>query len=125
MSAGSATYAPPRGRRGGQRNGSARRGGPRAAAGRVRWDRLGRIAMLLVLLALVYLYLSAGAHMLSSWTQSRRDNAAVGALEREHRMLLREHNALSSQSNLEIQAQQLGMLRPDERAYVVHGLPRN
>ncbi len=81
--------------------------------------------MLLVLLALVLLYVSAGAHMLSSWKQASRDNAKVAVLAREHRALLSQHNALSSESNLEIQAHQLDMLRPGERPYVVPNLPHN
>jgi len=125
MPGASATYAPPRPRRGTASKGAGGRPTALAAAGRVRWDRLGRIAMLLVLMALVYLYLSAGAHMLSSWKQSSRDNANVAKLEREHRALLRQHNTLSSQSNLEIQAHQLDMLRPGERPYVVPNLPHD
>jgi hypothetical protein len=81
--------------------------------------------MLLVLLALVFLYLSAGTHLLASWRQSRRDSATVARMEREHTALQRQHNELSSQSNLELQARQLDMMRPGERAYVVTGLPRN
>jgi hypothetical protein len=79
--------------------------------------------MLLVLAALVYLYLSAGAHLLSSWRQSSHVNGTVAAMEREHRTLLRQHNELSSQSNLEVQARQLDMMRPGERSYVVTNLP--
>jgi hypothetical protein len=70
-------------------------------AAHVRWDRLGRVAMLCVLGALLYLYLSAGVHMLSSWRQSSHDSATVGSLEREHRALLRAHDTLSGQSTLE------------------------
>jgi hypothetical protein len=81
--------------------------------------------MLLVLVVLVLLYLSAGAHMLSSWKESRRDKATVATMEREHSSLLREHKLLGSQSNLEIQARQLDMMRPGERPYVVTNLPRN
>jgi len=81
--------------------------------------------MLLVLGALVYLYLSAGLHMLSSWRQARHDNATVAAMEREHRALVRQHSVLSSQSNLEIQARQLDMMRPGERPYVVTNLPHD
>jgi hypothetical protein len=46
-------------------------------------------------------------------------------MESERRVLLREHKVLSSQSNLEIQAGQLGMMRPGERPYVVTHLPPN
>ena len=81
--------------------------------------------MLLVLVVLLFLYLSAGAHMLSSWRQSSREDATVARMEHEHEALLREHKALSSQSNLEIQARQLDMMRPGERPYVVTNLPRN
>ena len=126
MSGASATFAPRRSGRGAKPKGSSRpaEAGLRAAA-RIRWDRLGRVAMLLVLVALVFLYLSAGAHMLSSWKQSRHDHATVAAMEREHLTLLRQHNLLSSQSNLEIQARQLDMMRPGERPYVVSHLPNN
>jgi hypothetical protein len=125
MPGASATYAPSRSRTGGAAKRTPQRPGVQTAAGRVRWDRLGRIAMLLVLLALVFLYLSAGLHMLSSWKQSSRDNARVSELQSEHRTLLHEHNLLSSQSNLEVQAHQLDMLPPGERPYIVKNLPRN
>jgi cell division protein FtsL len=95
------------------------------AAGRVRWDRLGRIAMLFVLVALVFLYLGTGVHMLSTWRQSHRTTARVSAMEREHHRLIGEHNRLSSQANLEDQAKALGMQRPDEQTYIVGNLPSN
>jgi cell division protein FtsB len=91
----------------------------------VRWDRLGRLALLCVLVALVYLYLSAGLHLLSTIHQSHRDKAAVVVMEAEHRELTRQHEALSGQAALEAQARQLGMMRKGEQPYVVGGLPRN
>jgi len=91
----------------------------------VRWDRLGRIALLAVLVALVGLYVSAGVRMLSSWHQASHDRSAVAAMEREHRQLVRQHEALSGQSALEEQARKLGMMRRGEQQYVVNGLPAN
>jgi cell division protein FtsL len=91
----------------------------------VRWDRLGRIAMLFVLLALVFLYLGAGFHMLSTWRQSQRTSARVAAMQSEHRRLVAEHNRLSSQANLEDQAKALGMQLPNEQTYIVGNLPGN
>jgi hypothetical protein len=91
----------------------------------VRWDRLGRVAMLCVLGALFYLYLSAGIHMLSSWRQSSRDGAIVTSMEREHSTLLRAHETLSQQTTLEAEARQLGMMKAGEQPYVVSGLPQN
>jgi hypothetical protein len=91
----------------------------------VRWDRLGRIAMLCVLAALLYLYLSAGVHMLSSWRQSSHDGARVASMEREHRALVGAHETLSRQSTLEAEARQLGMMKAGEQPYVMSGLPKN
>jgi cell division protein FtsL len=91
----------------------------------VRWDRLGRIAMLFVLLALVILYMGTGIHMLSTWRQSHRASARVASMEVEHRRLIAEHNRLSSQANLEVQAKALGMQRPEEQTSVIGHLPNN
>jgi cell division protein FtsB len=91
----------------------------------VRWDRLGRLAMLCVLGALLYLYLSAGVHMFSTWRQSHRDAATVAALEREHAVLTRQHETLATQATLEGEARQLGMMRKGEQPYVLSGLPPN
>ena len=91
----------------------------------MRWDRVGRVAMLCVLVALVYLYASAGVHMLSTWRQSRHDNAAVASMEHEHALLVRQREALTAPGTLETEARQLGMMKSDEQPYVISGLPGN
>ncbi len=103
-------------------------GAQRARAGaipRVRWDRLGKMAMLVVLAVLLYLYLSAGLHMYSTWGQSRHDKTVVARLEREHHALAREHEALGRQNTVETEARQLGMKKANERQYEMTGLPPN
>ena len=92
---------------------------------RVRWDRLGRVAMLFVLAALLYLYLSAGIHMFSTWSQARRDSATVRALQREHVTLVHQRETLGRQETVETEARQLGLMKAGEQAYVVSGLPNN
>ena len=91
----------------------------------MRWDRLGRVAMLCVLGALFYLYLSAGINMWSTWRQARGDSAAVLAMERENRLLVRQHEALGRQATLEAEARGLGMMNKGEQPYIVSGLPNN
>jgi hypothetical protein len=91
----------------------------------VRWDRLGRLAMLCVLAALLYLYLSAGIHMLSTWRQAHHDSATVVSMEREHKALVREHEALGRQGTVEAEARGLGMKKSGEQQYVIPGLPSN
>jgi hypothetical protein len=101
---------------------ASRRGTSRS---RVRWDRLARVAMLCVLIALVYLYASAGVHMLSTWRQSRRDNATVASMEREHALLVHQREALTAAGTLETEARQLGMMKSGEQPYVISGLSGN
>jgi cell division protein FtsB len=127
MAAGTASGAAARGlgaaRAGARRTRSA--SDDRSSLAGVRWDRLGRVALLFVLAALIYLYLSAGVHMLSKWAQQRRDSAVVAVLSREHARLTRQHEALGRQQTLESEARQLGMIKPGEQPYVVTRLPNN
>lgn len=103
---------------------------PRSLAGaspvaRVRWDRLGRVAMLCLLVALLYLYVSAGVRIYSSWSQARGDSAQLATLEREHSQLQRQHEALGRRGTVEEEARGLGMMHADEQPYVIPGLPNN
>jgi cell division protein FtsL len=101
------------------------RAGGRATLPRVRWDRVGRLAMLVVLAVLLYLYLSAGIRMLSTWHQSRNDSATVATMEREHKALVRQRESLGRQGTIEAQARDLGMKKPNERQYIVPNLSSN
>jgi hypothetical protein len=86
---------------------------------------VGRIAMLCVGVALLYLYLSAGIHMLSTWRQARSDSSTVAAMEHEHVLLKRQHEVLGRRGTMEEEARRLGMMKRGEQSYVVTGLPDN
>lgn len=79
--------------------------------------------MLFVLVALLYLYLSVGLHMFSTWGQSRHDSATVASMEHEHKTLLREHESLGRQGTVEGEARRLGMKKAGEQQYVIPNLP--
>jgi cell division protein FtsB len=81
--------------------------------------------MLLVMVAIAYLYLSAGMRLFSAWGESKRDSAQAQALERQNRALQRRHAALASPGAVQAQARRLGMVRRGEQAYIVSGLPAN
>jgi hypothetical protein len=81
--------------------------------------------MLVVLLAIVYLYLSAGLRLFSAWGESKHDAAQVQVLERQNRQLESQHKLLASPGSVQVQARKLGMIRGGEQAYVVSGLPDN
>ena len=90
----------------------------------VRWDRIGRLALLFVGLLLVYLYINPLRTYVATYKEARTKRAEVSELRREHSELVRRARALRNPNSIEMEARRLGMVRPDERAYVVRGLPR-
>jgi cell division protein FtsB len=100
-----------------------RSGGLAAAALRVRWDRVGRVALLCVLGLVLLLYVGPAHAWISTWRESHARRDQVRALQREHARLQAIHNSLKDPRTLEKQARALGMVRPGERSYVVSGLP--
>jgi cell division protein FtsB len=81
--------------------------------------------MLCVLVALVYLYASAGVHMLSTWRQAHRDRAVVATMRHEHTLLVSQGEKLNKQATLEDEARQLGMMKKGEQPYIIGQLPNN
>ncbi len=81
--------------------------------------------MLCVVVALAYLYSSAGLRLLSSWREARRDSAQVHQLEVQNRALREQHAALASPGTVQEEARRLGMMRQGEQVYSVSGLPAN
>ena len=96
----------------------------RHAAARIRWDRVGRTALLVVLLGVLLLYVGPLRSWVDTWRESKSRNAEVAALERENARLRARRDQLRDPAALEREARRLGMVRPGERAYVVEGLGR-
>lgn len=90
----------------------------------IRWDRLGRLALLGTLIVILLLYLSPAKHW---WEQSRTAAAQREELEElgsENRKLKQRVKALRDPGALEREARRLGMVKAGERAYIVEGLPK-
>jgi hypothetical protein len=91
----------------------------------VRWDRLGRLAMLGVLVILVYLYVSPARALWSAWHEAGRRKTDVARLKRANAQLRARRDALLVPSTLDLQARTFGLVRRGERLYNVDGLPSN
>ena len=91
-------------------------------APRVRWDRIGRLALLFVGLLLIYLYINPLRTWVSTWQEAQTKREQVTQLEQEHATLVKRARALRSPGSIEVEARRLGMVKPDERAYVIRGL---
>lgn len=89
----------------------------------IRWDRLGRCALLAVLALVLYLYIGPTASWVSTWRESKQRKAQVAKLERANATLRERRGQLRKASTLETEARRLGMVRAGEKAYVVSGLP--
>jgi cell division protein FtsB len=97
----------------------------RGSLTRIRWDRLGRVGLLVVLVVVAGLYVRQGLSLLSTHSQAQQQLAIVHRLSRENAKLVQQRNALNDPSTIERDARALGMVRPGEHPYVVTGLPHH
>jgi cell division protein FtsB len=97
---------------------------PRRAASGIRWDRVGRVGLLVVLVMILGLYVGPARSYFATRSQAAEKRAVVERLQRENQRLKARARALKDPSSLEREARRMGMVRPGERAYVVTGLPK-
>jgi cell division protein FtsB len=93
------------------------------AAHTVRWDRVGRVALLLVFLGVLGLYVKPTMTWIGTYRESKAQQAQVQQLTERNRQLKLRRAQLQSPGTVEREARRLGMVRPGERPYVVEGLP--
>jgi len=91
---------------------------------RIRWDRLGRWALLFVLALVLYLYIGPTKTWVSTWREAGEQREEVAALRAENERLRARRDELKRESALEREARRLGMVKAGERAYIVEGLPK-
>ena len=94
-----------------------------SAPTRIRWDRLGRIALLFVVALVLYLYIGPTRAWVSTYRESKDRKAELAALERENARLRARRTELRKPLTLETEARRVGMVRGGEKAYVITGLP--
>jgi len=97
----------------------------RAAPSRIRWDKLGRIVLVLVLFFVLVSYLNPLVNLVQAWQGSKSSNAQLVQLKQERTELREQLRDVSSPAALEREARRLGMVKPGEHAYIVHGLGEN
>jgi cell division protein FtsB len=88
---------------------------------RIRWDRLGRWALIGVFAFVLILYVGPAARWVSTYRQAKEKRAEVASLQAQNRSLRSRQAALEGPSALERQARRLGMVRAGEKLYVISG----
>ncbi|MEA2251534.1 MAG: hypothetical protein QOI62_918 [Solirubrobacteraceae bacterium] len=100
---------------------------PRALPGGargIRWDRISRVSLLVVLVGIFVLYIGPARSYWSTIQEAKHRRSDVAQLEQENARLRARRTALRNAAALERDARRLGMVRPGERAYVVKHLPK-
>jgi cell division protein FtsB len=94
-------------------------------AATVRWDRVGRVALLLLLGVVLLLYVNPAISYVKTWQAANGKRSEVKRLQADNQRLRARKAALGRPATLEHEARALGMVRPGERAYLLRGLPDN
>jgi cell division protein FtsB len=85
----------------------------------VDWERLGRIALVLVLFAILVLYINPVVNFLDAWRDSRAESAQLADLKDENQALRERAATLAEPDAAERGARNLGMVEPEERSVVI------
>lgn len=92
---------------------------------RVRWDRVGRTSLLIVLAVVAGLYLQHAIEYLTTRAEAHRQQAHVQHLARANAQLRAQQKALGDPTTIKRDARALGMVQAGERSYAVVGLPKH
>lgn len=106
-----------------RRRPAARKARPAARSGpsRINWDRLGRIALTLVLAAVLYSYLNPAIDFVKAYTGTTAAKVKLHELMDENKGL---HNRIQSSDDplvVEREARAQGMVAEEESPAVIHG----
>lgn len=122
-SARTATTPPRRNSRTRTRSARPRKVASRGLRGRVRWDRIGRVSLLLILGVVAGLYVQRAVAYFSVRSQADQQRAVVQQLSRSNASLRAQQRSLNEPATILSDARALGMVRPGEHSYEVTGLP--
>ena len=90
----------------------------------IRWDRVARTMLLVVLLAVLVSFLGPATKYVRTWQLARQTKHEVIQLRDDNARMRKQAKLLQSPDQIELRARQRGMARPGERVYVVRGLPK-
>ena len=86
---------------------------------RIRWDRLGRWALIGVFALVLYLYIGPAVSWVKTYREAGRQRSAVAELRAENAKLRERKRTLTEKGALEREARKLGMVKAGEKSYIV------
>ena len=93
-------------------------------ASRINWDRVGRVALVLVLIAILASYINPSLNFIDAWQDSKAEHANLAELKHENEKLRRRIATLGEDGAAERAARKNGMVAVTEGAYVIRGSGR-
>lgn len=81
--------------------------------------------MLIVVCVLVYLYISAGSSILSTWHLAASNRSRVASMEAQNRQLRNVLSRLHQPNTIVEEGRRLGLQRSGEVSFFETGLPNN
>ena len=100
------------------------RPGPRKSKSRIKWDRVGRIALVLVLFAVAYSYLNPAINLFETYQSTTAAKAEFHKLLQENKRLHRSIQSSGAPAVVAAAARKQGMVAEGETTFVLHGLSR-
>lgn len=99
-----------------------RRPAPRRGGSRIRWDRVGRIALTLVLAAVLYSYLNPAINLVKTYSATTAAKAEFHEMLRENKRLHHRIQTADDPIVVNRKARAQGMVAEGETPIVVRGL---
>jgi cell division protein FtsB len=97
--------------------------GERGSRGsRIRWDRFGRMVLVIVLFIVIASYIGPSLHVFEGWRESKGADVRLEELKRENAELTRKAKQLESSTAVMAEARKLGLVGASEQAYVIDGI---
>jgi cell division protein FtsB len=90
-----------------------------AASSRIRWDRVGRWALICVFAFVIYLYIGPARTWVTTYAEAKRKRDDVAHLRAQNERLRARRDELRRAGAVELEARKLGMVKAGEKLYVV------
>jgi cell division protein FtsB len=90
-----------------------------AGASGIRWDRVGRVALVAMLFAIVLLYVAPVRNWIQQSGTAKHQQQRLDALKQENTRLEGRLRYLNRPDSIDREARRLGMVKRGERAFVV------
>ena len=89
------------------------------AVARIRWDRVGRWALICVFAFVLYLYIGPARTWVTTYAEAKRKREEVAQVRAQNERLRARRRELERAGSVELEARRIGMVKAGEKLYVI------